>query len=65
MGYIVSITEKGQMTIPKPIRDALGLKPGMRIKGAVVDIENRIITLEPIKKKKKKPSHSTKKSSLR
>jgi AbrB family looped-hinge helix DNA binding protein len=27
-----SITAKGQATIPKPIRDYLGLKPGDRIK---------------------------------
>jgi antitoxin PrlF len=27
-----TITEKGQTTVPKPVRDALGVKPGDRIR---------------------------------
>ncbi len=28
MNYVTNITSKGQITVAKPIRDALGLKPG-------------------------------------
>lgn len=36
MTYHSTMTIKGQVTVPKPIRDALGLKPG----GSVEFIEN-------------------------
>jgi antitoxin PrlF len=45
-----AITAKGQMTIPKPIRDHLGVKPGDRVKffvhpdGTVVLLPTRSIT---------------------
>lgn len=53
MRYETSMTVKGQITVPKDVREALGLKPGqkvrievdehgvVRILGANVDIERR------------------------
>ncbi|MBK8456568.1 MAG: AbrB/MazE/SpoVT family DNA-binding domain-containing protein [Phyllobacteriaceae bacterium] len=39
------VTEKGQVTIPKPIRDKLGIVPGSEVEfvdeGKVVRLENR------------------------
>jgi len=40
-----SVTSKGQTTIPKPIRDYLGLRPGSRI-DYIVDEEGRVV-LQP------------------
>ena len=37
-----SLTRKGQVTLPKPIRDALGLKPFDRIEVTVVGGEARL-----------------------
>ncbi len=36
------VTEKGQVTIPKPIRDRLGLTPGSRVEFEV-DGQGRVI----------------------
>lgn len=49
-----TITAKGQVTIPKAIRDRLGLKPGERVIFAV-DEEGRAV-LRPAKGRKAAPS---------
>ncbi len=47
---LATITAKGQMTLPKPIRDHLGVKPGDKVKlfvnpdGTVVLLPARPIT---------------------
>ena len=38
MRYETNMTVKGQITVPKDIRDALGLKPGQRV-GIEIDDE--------------------------
>lgn len=40
------LTSKGQTTIPKEIRDALGLKPGDQIRFVLED-ENRVVLSTP------------------
>ncbi len=37
MSFSTTITQKGQMTLPKSIRDELGIKTGQRVKVAVQD----------------------------
>jgi AbrB family looped-hinge helix DNA binding protein len=37
MGRITTITSKGQVTIPKAVRDELGLKPSDRVEFVVED----------------------------
>jgi antitoxin PrlF len=37
VGRITTITSKGQVTIPKAVRDALGLKPADRVEFVVED----------------------------
>jgi len=53
------VTSKGQVTIPKPIRDALGLEPGDRVdfrlssegevvmEAATIDLMSLYATLQP------------------
>jgi len=43
---VSKLTSKGQTTIPKEIRDALGLKPGDRIRFVLED-ENRVVLSVP------------------
>jgi len=38
----VTLTSKGQLTIPRPLRDALGLAPGSRLQ-ASIDRQGRLI----------------------
>jgi AbrB family looped-hinge helix DNA binding protein len=42
-----AITSKGQATIPKPIRDHLGLKPGDRVK-FFIQPDGRVVMLPKI-----------------
>ncbi len=42
--YRTVISSKGQVVIPKPVREALGLKPGTVLK---VRVEGRRVILEP------------------
>ena len=44
------ITAKGQTTLPKPVREALGLGPGDRVRYFVVDGEVRMRPLRPIRR---------------
>jgi len=48
-----TLTSKGQVTIPKAIRDRLGLKPGHRVEFAA-DREGRVI-VSPVKAPKRDP----------
>jgi antitoxin PrlF len=43
----VTITSKGQITLPRPLRDALGLAPGARLQ-ASIDRQERLV-LVPLK----------------
>jgi len=43
-----SITTKGQTTLPKPVRDALGVRPGDRVRYLVVDGDVRILPVRSI-----------------
>jgi AbrB family looped-hinge helix DNA binding protein len=40
----VTLSTKGQLVLPKPVRDALRLKPGRRLK---VSVEGARIVIEP------------------
>lgn len=42
------ISSKGQTTLPKPVREALGVKPGDRVRYIILDDEVRIIPMRPI-----------------
>ena len=39
---IVTLTSKGQLTLPRPLRDALGLTPGARLQ-ASIDRPGRLV----------------------
>ena len=45
-----SITTKGQTTLPKAVRDALGVRPGDRVRYFVVDGEVCIRAVRPIRR---------------
>ena len=34
---MVTVTSKGQVTIPKPVRDRLGIRPGSKVDFEVAD----------------------------
>ncbi|MGH2557971.1 MAG: AbrB/MazE/SpoVT family DNA-binding domain-containing protein [Thermomicrobiales bacterium] len=42
MGTVTSLTRKGQLTIPKHVRDALGFKPFDKIEVELVEGEARL-----------------------
>ncbi len=42
------ISKRGQTTLPKAVRDALGLKPGDRIRYFIHDGDVRILPVRPI-----------------
>jgi antitoxin PrlF len=50
----VTVTSKGQVTIPKPVRDRLGIKPGSKIDFEIA--EDGRAFLRPTHKKRVKPS---------
>ena len=43
-----SITRKGQTTLPKPVRETLGVKAGDRVRYVISDREVRILAVRPI-----------------
>lgn len=44
------LTSKGQTTLPKPVREALGLSPGDRVRYVVLPREVRIFPVRPIRR---------------
>ncbi len=42
------ITAKGQTTLPKAVREALGVKPGDRVRYVIRDGQVRIVALKPV-----------------
>ena len=44
-----AITSKGQTTLPKSVREALGVRPGDRVRYFVLDNEVRIIPMRPVR----------------
>ncbi|MCE2469509.1 MAG: AbrB/MazE/SpoVT family DNA-binding domain-containing protein [Dehalococcoidia bacterium] len=42
------VTSKGQTTLPKPVRDALSVRPGDRVRYLIHDGEVRIVPVRPV-----------------
>ena len=42
------ITSKGRTTLPKPVREALGVRPGDRVRYLILGDEVRIIPVRPL-----------------
>ena len=47
---MTTLTRKGQVTIPKRLRDHLGLKPGAEIEFEIID-DGRVVVLPKTKRK--------------
>jgi len=45
-----TVTKKGQTTLPKPVRDLLGVQTGDRVRYVVLDREVRILPVRPIRR---------------
>lgn len=45
-----AVTKKGQTTLPKPVRDTLGVQAGDRVRYIVLDGEVRILPVRPIRR---------------
>ena len=43
-----AITAKGQTTLPKPVREALGVEAGDRVRYVILDNEVRILPVRPV-----------------
>lgn len=43
-----SITSKGRTTLPKPVREALGVGAGDRVRYVILDNEVRVLPMRPI-----------------
>ena len=43
-----AITARGHTTLPKPVRDALGVRPGDRVRYLVVDGDVRILPVRSV-----------------
>lgn len=45
-----AITSKGQTTLPKAVRKALGVRAGDRVRYIILDGEVRVLPVQPIKR---------------
>ncbi len=45
-----TVTKKGQTTLPKPVRETLGVHAGDRVRYIVLDGEVRILPVRPIRR---------------
>ncbi len=45
-----AVTKKGQTTLPKPVRDMLGVQAGDRVRYVVFDGEVRLLPVRPIRR---------------
>lgn len=45
-----TVTKKGQTTLPKRVRDALGVQAGARVRYVVSDGEVRILPVRPVRR---------------
>ncbi len=45
-----AVTKKGQTTLPKPVRDALDVQAGDRVRYIVLDGEVRLLPVRPIRR---------------
>ena len=45
-----AITSKGQTTLPKPVREALGVGAGDRVRYVILDNEVRVLPMRPIRR---------------
>ncbi len=45
-----TVTKKGQTTLPKPVRDTLGVQAGDRVRYIVLDGEVRILPVRPLRR---------------
>ena len=45
-----TVSKKGQTTLPKPVRDTLGVQSGDRVRYVVLDGEVRILPVRPIRR---------------
>ena len=43
-----AITAKGQTTLPKPVREALGVGAGDRVRYVILDNEVRVLPVRPV-----------------
>ena len=43
-----AVTSKGQTTLPKPVRDALSVRPGDRVRYLIHDDQVRIVPVRPV-----------------
>ena len=43
-----TITSKGQTILPKPVREALGVRAGDRVRYVILDSEIRVLPVRPV-----------------
>ena len=45
-----TVTKKGKTTLPKPVRDTLGVQAGDKVRHVISDGEVRILPVQPIRR---------------